>query len=334
MQTEIIEKIAKLFSGEATQNEISEINAWRNESAAHERYFNECRECWMLAEETPVSNIMGKNKTWEQIILRIGTSAPTNTYSSKALLKITAAAAVIAVLLTSSVFLMLGAMRPSDNKVPAKEVVIAAPAGQKAKVMLPDSSKVWLNSESILSYRTDFGISKRSVKITGEAFFDVSHDKSKPFCVHTDQITVRVLGTQFNINSPADDLNTTISLVSGKVDVLSAEGRDLITSLVPGQKAIVDNLSLDSQTVECDAALESIWRLEQLKIRMEPITEVVRKMEYWYGVDINLQLSDNDELYWLTIKDQSIAEMLSLIDRITPIDYTINGKHITICCKD
>ena len=57
-------------------------------------------------------------------------------------------------------------------------------------------------------------------------------------------------------------------------------------------------------------------------------------MEYWYGVDINLQLSDNDELYWFTIKDQSIAEMLSLIDRITPIDYTINGKHITICCKD
>lgn len=333
MQTEIIEKIAKLFSGEATQNEISEINAWRNESAAHERYFNECRECWMLTEETPGPNIMGKNKTWEQIILRINPSSQTNAYSQKALLKIVTIAAVIAVFLTSSVFLILEG-RSQSEMFQVTEVVIAAPAGQKAKVMLPDSSKVWLNSESILSYRTDFGISKRSVKITGEAFFDVSHDKSKPFCVHTDQITVRVLGTQFNINSPADDLNTTISLVSGKVDVLSAESNDLITSLEPGQKAIVDNQSLNNQTIECDTALESIWRLEQLKIRMEPIAEVVRKMEYWYGVDIDLQPSNNEELYWLTIKEQSIAEMLNLIDKITPIDYTINGRHITICCKN
>ena len=62
MQTEIVEKIAKLLSGEANQAEINEINAWRNEAAEHERYFNESRECWLLAEETPLSEIVGKNK--------------------------------------------------------------------------------------------------------------------------------------------------------------------------------------------------------------------------------------------------------------------------------
>ena len=76
MQTEIVEKIAKLLSGEANQAEINEINAWRNEAAEHERYFNESRECWLLAEETPLSEIVGKNKTWEQIAAQIGTLAP------------------------------------------------------------------------------------------------------------------------------------------------------------------------------------------------------------------------------------------------------------------
>lgn len=109
---------------------------------------------------------------------------------------------------------------------------------------------------------------------------------------------------------------------------------NLIANLSPGQKVVIDNQTLNSHLSECDVALESIWQSEQLKIQMEPIAEVIRKMEYWYGVEIDLLSSDNDELYWFTIKDQSIAEMLNLIDRITPIDYTINDRHITIRCKN
>lgn len=334
MQTEIIEKIAKLLSGEATQTELNEINAWRNESAAHDRYFNECRECWLLAEETPLSEIIGKNKTWEQIAAQIGTLPPMRTYSKGTLLRMVSMAAAVTVLLTSSIFLVSGYRKRMAFTESAKEVVITAPTGQKAKVFLPDRSGVWLNSGTILSYRTDFGITERTVKISGEAFFDVSRDESKPFCVQAGDIVVHVLGTRFNINSSVENGNTSISLLSGKVNVISAKNGNLITSLSPGQKAVVDNQTLSSRLSECDVALESIWQSEQLKIQMEPLTEVIRKMEYWYGVEIDLQPFDNDELYWFTIKDQSIVEMLNLIDRITPIDYTINDRHITIRCKN
>lgn len=334
MQTEIIEKIAKLFSGEATQTEINEVNAWRSESAEHERYFNESRECWLLAEETPLSEIIGKNKTWEQIAAQIGTLAPARTYSKGTLLRMVSIAAAVTVLLTSSVFLVSGYRKRMAFTESAKEVAITAPAGQKAKVFLPDHSGIWLNSGAILSYRTDFGITERTVKISGEAFFDISRDESKPFCVQAGDIVVRVLGTRFNVNSSVGGENTFVSLLSGSVDVISAKNGNLIASLSPGQKATVDNRTLNSHVAECDVALESIWQSEQLKIQMEPIAEVIRKMEYWYGVEIDLLPSDNNELYWFTIKDQSIAEMLNLIDRITPIDYTINDRHITIRCKN
>ena len=334
MQTEIVEKIAKLLSGEANQAEINEINAWRNEAAEHERYFNESRECWLLAEETPLSEIVGKNKTWEQIAAQIGTLAPAWTYSKRTLLRLVSMAAAIAVLLTSSVFLGSGYRKRMALAKSAKEVVITAPEGQKAKVSLPDHSRVWLNSGTTLSYRTDFGITERTVKIRGEAFFDVDRDESKPFYVQTDDIAVRVLGTRFNINNCVGSENTSVSLLSGSVDVISAKNGNLIANLSPGQKVVIDNQTLNSHLSECDVALESIWQSEQLKIQMEPIAEVIRKMEYWYGVEIDLLSSDNDELYWFTIKDQSIAEMLNLIDRITPIDYTINDRHITIRCKN
>ena len=334
MQTKIITKIAKLFAGEATQVEINEINVWRNESAEHERYFNESRECWLLAEQTSLSEIIGKNRTWEQITTRITPLTPVRTYSKGTLLRMVSMVAVVAILLTSSIFLVAGYRKRTVFTKSAKEVVITAPVGQKAKVFLPDNSGIWLNSGAILSYRTDFGITKRTVKISGEAFFDISRDESKPFCVQAGDIVVRVLGTRFNINSSVGNGNTSVSLLSGKVNVISAKNGNLIANLSPGQKVVIDNQTLNSHLSECDVALESIWQSEQLKIQMEPIAEVIRKMEYWYGVEIDLLSSDNDELYWFTIKDQSIAEMLNLIDRITPIDYTINDRHITILCKN
>jgi len=334
MQTKIIEKIAKLFAGEATQAEINEINAWRNESAEHERYFNESRECWLLAEEAPLSESIGKNRTWEQIAARIGSWTPERTYSKGMLLRMVSVAAVVAVFLTSSIFLVSGYRKRTAFAESAKEVVITAPAGQKAKILLPDRSGVWLNSGAVLSYRTDFGATDRTVKISGEAFFDVSRDESKPFLVEAGDLVVRVLGTRFNVNSAAESKNTFVSLLSGSVDVVSAKNGSLIASLSPGQKVAVDKRTFDSRVAECDVALESIWQSEQLKIRMEPLAEVIRKMEYWYGVEIDLLPSANDELYWFTVKDQSITEMLNLIDRITPIDYTINDRHITIRCKN
>ena len=333
MQTEIIEKIAKLFSGEATQTEINAINAWRNESAEHERYFNESRECWLLAEETALSELAGKNKTWERITTQINTLTPKRTYTKGMLMQMMSVAAVVAIMLTSTIFLISGYAKKIAFTKSIKEVVVTAPMGQKAQVLLPDSTKVWLNSGTVLSYRTDFGTTDRTVKIDGEAFFDVSRDASKTFYAQAGDIKVRVHGTKFNVNFSDGHKNINVSLLSGSVDVVSAKNGNLITDLIPGQKATINNQTLHSSVTECDVALESIWQQEQLKIRMEPIAEVVRKMEYWYGVTIDLSPTNNNELYWLTIKDQSITEMLDLIDKITPINYTINDKNIAIRCK-
>ena len=83
----------------------------------------------------------------------------------------------------------------------------------------------------------------------------------------------------------------------------------------------------------CDAEEEAIWRLGKLKVNGEGLAEVVRKMERWYGVKIVLNNINTSKHYWMTIKTESLKETLEIINRITPIDYSINGEEVTITCR-
>lgn len=112
---------------------------------------------------------------------------------------------------------------------------IAVPAGQRAQITLADGTKVWLNSQSTLTYATNFGRHERNVQLDGEAYFEVSKNKKIPFFVNTETNKVRVVGTSFNVCAYSGSKEFETTLVEGIVDVYTTEGVKPLTRLVKGE---------------------------------------------------------------------------------------------------
>ena len=101
------------------------------------------------------------------------------------------------------------------------DMIVSVEKGQKANVVLPDGSKVWVNSDSRLSYGSRFNQKERVLSLEGEAYFEVTPDKDRPFIVETDELAVRALGTSFNVKSYEEEKDVSTVLMTGKVEVTS-----------------------------------------------------------------------------------------------------------------
>ena len=253
---------------------------------------------------------------------------PIKTYSRTIFYRTVSIAATIALLIGVSLPVLF------SGKEESKLVCFKAPVGQKAEVSLPDGTSVYLNSGSMLSYSTDYSSTNRSVKLEGQAFFDVTKDKEHTFDVTVGNVKVVVHGTSFDINAYKDNPEIAVTLLTGSVSILSASSDKVLANMKPNQKAIIPLYDKNKCTLTaCNAEEEAIWRLGKLKIDGEELVNVIRKMERWYGVKITANNINTTKHYWMTVKTESLKEMLEIINRITPIDYSINGEEVTITCR-
>lgn len=151
-------------------------------------------------------------------------------------------------------------------------------------LVLSDGTRVWLNSESELEYPVLFGKGKRVVKLTGEAFFEVTKDASRPFIVETNDIRTRVLGTSFNIKAYQNEPAIATTLFTGKVEVALLTDTLRRVVLVPGKQADL-NLQTNHLSVG-EVNLEHViaWKEGMFMFNKENIEVVTRQIERWYGV--------------------------------------------------
>ena len=325
---ELYSLIPKYLAGEATAEDKAELSAWRKSDPKNERELQELKESWSLAHTDFLFDNSNKEKVWNRIISNINRMHPIKMYSRTVLYRTIAVAATVALLIGISIPLLFS--REEENKM----VCFKAPLGQKAEVCLPDGTSVLLNSGSVLTYSTDYSRTKRSVKLEGQAFFDVAKDKDHPFDVMVDNLKVVVHGTSFDVNAYKDKAEISVTLLTGSVSVFSSSSNKLLAKLQPNQKAIIPLYDTDKCILaNCNAQEEVIWRLGKLKIDGEELTDLVRKMERWYGVKIAVNNINTTKRYWMTVKTESFREMLEIINRITPIDYSINGEVVTITCR-
>ena len=195
-------------------------------------------------------------------------------------------AAVIAVTLVVGWFLF-SREKASDvnNAKEARYTCLETLPGQSSKATLPDGTIVWLNSESKLEYSTQFGIGNvRDVKLLGEAFFDVTKDSVKPFQVLTREVTVKVLGTSFNVEAyGGEDVVTT--LVEGKVELNNQAGIKL-ADLKPGHQAIYSSIDKKVELQEVDTEYYASWKDGYVTFSNVRLEEIAPKLERFYNVDI------------------------------------------------
>src|SRR5690606_1063424 len=163
---------------------------------------------------------------------------------------------------------------------------IKTPKGGQYQIKLPDGTRVWLNAASVLTYPSRFLGSKREVKLSGEAYFDVSHQAEAPFVVHTAEQEVTVLGTEFNIAAYADERETKTTLVTGsvKVSIPASGSGDRSLRLVRGEQSSIAAGMLTKKIVDPGSAVA--WKNGKLIFEQEDIAGIMRKVARWYNVDV------------------------------------------------
>ena len=198
-------------------------------------------------------------------------------------------------------------------------------------VPLSDGSRVWLNSNSSLTYPETFSKSERNVQLAGEAYFEVSHDSLHPFKVQTHNIQVKVLGTSFNVRSYSSEKNTETTLVEGKVVIQNKQGNNL-AMLAPGQMAEYDKTSQYLAVKAVDPNGYTAWRHGLIVFTNATLDDITGKLSELYQVHfiINGASAQHTSYNFSFRKGQSIDKVLEMLSFIAPIKYNVQGKEIFI----
>ena len=203
---------------------------------------------------------------------------------------------------------------------------IETPIGGKYQVNLPDGSKVWLNSSSSLRFSALFNGDTREVELSGEAYFDVSKNKSKPFRVITKDQIVEVLGTQFNINSYSDEGPIKTTLIEGSVKITY---KNKVVLLSPGQQ--FQPKELVSAVLEADTEEVVAWKEGYFVFKNEDIKSIMRKLSRWYNVEVNYSGNIPEVGFGGNIsRSKDISEVLDVLQLTNAIHFKVEGRRITV----
>ena len=202
---------------------------------------------------------------------------------------------------------------------------IYAPLGARVSFNLPDGTTGMLNSGSRLSYSLPFN-NNRQVNLEGEAWLEVAHDKDHPFEINTGNSTVKVLGTSFNVSAYPADNYVEVVLQQGKVEFHDKIGDKRVT-LLPSGRLVFQNGNI-SKSVS-DPAKYNAWTEGKLVFRGDPMAEVVRRIERWYNVKIELADRGLEKYsFRATFEDDKLEEVLRLLSMTSPIRYQIAPRKL------
>lgn len=193
---------------------------------------------------------------------------------------------------------------------------------QKATIKLQDGTLVYLNVNSKIRFLERFDPNSRTIELDGEAFFEVIHDKKRPFIVTSKGVTTIVLGTSFNIKSTEGN-DVEVMVKSGKVAVAVGEKKqDAQLVLNPSQLGKVDAFNKEISVVEVDVDDYLTWRSETIAFDLVPFREVIARLEKVYNIDIEIEGSSNSDcLIKATYSNRSLYTVLYGLKNIVDFDY-------------
>ncbi len=196
------------------------------------------------------------------------------------------------------------------------------PKGEMKFIELSDGSKVWINSESYLSYPKEFESDKRIVNLTGEAFFEVAKDARKPFIVQTSNMNIEVLGTKFNVNAYPDLIEVKTTLQEGrvKIDVLNGKS-DNDFFLSPNEELLFNTATGSISKNEVDASEAFAWSKGVLNFNSVPLSDLFRQIEKKYDTRIVFSPSEEMKGKRLTVKfenNESVNDVFDILQLMLP----------------
>ncbi|GGE52321.1 iron dicitrate transporter FecR [Pedobacter psychrotolerans] len=207
---------------------------------------------------------------------------------------------------------------------------VTTPRGGEYQLVLSDGTKVWLNAASSITFPVAFTGGKRSVTVTGEAYFEVAHDQNKPFIVSAADQQITVLGTHFNVSAYAEDEQTTTALISGLINV--RKGNSGKFQLVhPGQGAVTSlaNQGISIEPINTDEVLS--WKNGYFQFDNQSIYTIMKIMSRWYDVDVEFLDKKSTERFGGTFsRAKNLSESLANLEKLGKVHFKITSGKVIV----
>jgi ferric-dicitrate binding protein FerR (iron transport regulator) len=323
-ETDVNILLIRLFSGEASHEEKKVISVWLKQSAENKKLYADLREIWLA------SGIQSNADEYnlEQAIFRFKAKISDQRPTSVQLMSWRQVARYAAVILLA-LSLPLSYYFGKHNSASTNSLTtIACAYGDKSSIVLPDSSRVYLNSGSKLSFNSNFE-NGRNVELEGEAFFEVTKDKHNPFHVKTKDVDIEVLGTKFNLKAYAEEKSVSATLVEGRIKISSDYQQE---TMVPDQRIIFSKES-KKMTVQkvADTTVDTDWKDGRFVFRNESLAELKPRLERWFDVDIVFGDEQvKNRRFTGVLSRESILEAITYFDRSNYVECSIQGNKVII----
>ncbi len=227
-----------------------------------------------------------KQANYRRLMMQINEVAPTvgGSHSwTNSFLRI-AAILILLVSVSISTFYVYKDLTSNDTALCYETVV---PVGSQTKIILPDSTVVWLNSGSTLRYNQAFGKNSREVTLMGEGYFEVSKNKKKPFTVHTGMLDINDIGTIFNVKSYAEEKEIIVHLIEGAVNVSLPDNKDVGSfAMKPNDRLVYNKTTKKINYLQTDASRSALWTTGKLCFVDATIEQISKDLERKYNVRI------------------------------------------------
>lgn len=324
--TEIL--IGKVISGNASEEEISQLEKWRQDSEANQRIFDQSMKIWRR------TGAWIPNKTANEDKMKIQDQI--NAELMKELRKIRRrslfykVAAVLAIPITFSWSYYF--VRSGFDSASAY-CQVSAPKGQVATCILPDGSEVWINSGSAIRYHAkDFHHGKREIQLKGEAFFQVTKNKREPFKVITPLADIHVTGTSFNVKAIPGSNDFESVLTEGRIQLLLKEYSRERISLSPGERAKFDPVKKKLVLDKVDPDAFTCWRKGEIVFKNATLGDLIKKLQQIYDVEFVVADENLREYSFRGMfrYSNNLIEALEKIRKTADVDYRIENRKVTI----
>ncbi|GAB3535066.1 FecR domain-containing protein [Pontibacter brevis] len=306
---------AKQLQGKATPAEQEALQEWLAQDPAHAEQFQAQQRLWELtppAAPVEVDTAAAWQKVKERLKVQPEKPEPKVVPMYRTLLRI---AASVALLIGLAWFVQL-------YFFPYYGMQVVRSGSGKTAVMLPDSSKVWLNRNSLLAYDPDFDGAERVVQLEGEAFFEVQRNPQRPFRIETEAANTQVLGTSFNLRAYPAEETVELAVATGKV-AFSAKEANAAAVVTHGFAAVLNKQSHTLNKFTISSTNAWAWQSGKLQFEGQPLAEVTRVLERYYGVQLQLQ---NEALatchFTGSFEGASLEEVLQVLEATMQLEYT------------
>jgi transmembrane sensor len=322
--------IARFLKKEATDKDLLDLQQWLNEDRKHHQYFDKVNEDFQATTTLRQFTPKKITQSWRQLETRIENEKikhfQTDSIFSpyRKILRIAASFSMLAIASLGIWKFVLD----KNSKESSPSTVVYNSEKRNSRLILPDSTSVWLNANSSIEYAANFN-EKREVLLKGEAFFDVRKKQKQNFIVKTSYLSIQVKGTRFNVQAYGSD-NENATLEEGAIE-LTIKGEPHTYSMIPGDQITINKTEQTVTRKKVNPTNFTAWKEDKIVFDNALLKDIILKLENRYHVHITIddKIALRERLS-MTIESEPIEDILEMIQLSSDLNYKIEKEIIVI----